>query len=100
MQGRYLALSLLLYLSLDVGNPFMPGAVTFVEGSLEVVDAGRPARADLPMPPVAANAGTPREEPTLGRPAPAVAGSRPRTRVVARRVVAAISDPAPASDDH
>jgi hypothetical protein len=48
MKGRALVLSLLLYLSLDLGNPLMPGAVTFVDGSLRVVDAGRPAAIDLP----------------------------------------------------
>lgn len=50
MKGRLLALLLLVYLTLDLGNPFMPGAVQFIDGHLEVVDAGRPARSDLPLP--------------------------------------------------
>jgi len=50
MKGRLLALLVLVYLTLDLGNPFMPGAVQIVDGYLEVVDAGRPAPSDLPMP--------------------------------------------------
>lgn len=35
------ALLLFVYLALDVANPFMPGVVRFVDGSLDVVDAER-----------------------------------------------------------
>lgn len=41
MAARRLALLLLLYVSLDVANPLMPGAVQFVDGSVEVVQADR-----------------------------------------------------------
>jgi hypothetical protein len=67
MTGRALALFLLTYLSLDVGNPFMPGAVTFVEGRMAVVDASRPSGLDLPMPVVSDHAGAPLDEPVLDR---------------------------------
>ena len=39
MKGRALVLSLLVYLSLDLANPLMPGAVTFVDGSLRIPGA-------------------------------------------------------------
>jgi hypothetical protein len=50
MKGRALVLCLLVYLSLDLANPLMPGAVTFVDGSLRVVDAGRSVAVDLSAP--------------------------------------------------
>jgi hypothetical protein len=77
MKGRALALFLLTYLSLDVGNPFMPGAVTFVEGRIAVVDASRPSGLDLPMPVVSDDASAPLDEPVLDRHALGSAGAAP-----------------------
>jgi hypothetical protein len=102
MKGRSLALLFLVYLSLDVANPFMPGAVTFFEGSLEVVDAGRPARSDLPMPCPAAHPGAPSDERVLSPRSAGVAEAAPRRRrwMPVRRSVVPASDAAPTSDDH
>ena len=102
MKGRLLALLLLVYLTLDLGNPFMPGAVQLVDGHLEVVDAGQPARSDLPIP-----AGIDAAMDHRAEPAPA--GTRARLSALAERpgrwwvpARRALSDaPAPAStDDH
>jgi hypothetical protein len=57
MKGRALVLSLLVYLSLDLANPLMPGAVAFVDGSLRVVDAGRVLAVDLPAPAISMEGG-------------------------------------------
>jgi len=45
------SLLLLTYLFLDIANPMMPGAVQFVDGTIQVVqaDRARPADADLPI---------------------------------------------------
>jgi hypothetical protein len=45
---RHLPLLLLFYVTLDFGNPLMPGAVRFEAGSIEVVQADRTARATCP----------------------------------------------------
>ena len=45
---RHLPLLLLVYVTLDFGNPLMPGAVRFEAGSIEVVQADRTARAPCP----------------------------------------------------
>jgi len=103
MKGRTLALFLLVYLSLDVANPFMPGAVTFVDGRLEVIDAGRPARTDLPVLNGPSAARPSRGEPALTRPPARLAptGERPpRWRIPARRGLALAPEPALSSDDH
>ena len=103
MKGWTLALFLLVYLSLDVTNPFMPGAVTFVEGRLEVIDAGRPAGIDLPVLDRAGVAGPSRAEPVLARPSsrPATAGERLRRWwIPGRRAFSLVAEPAPSSDDH
>jgi hypothetical protein len=46
---RWLALALLIYVTLDFANPLMPGAVQFDEGSVDVVqaDRARPASAGV-----------------------------------------------------
>ena len=46
-----MSLLLLTYLFLDIANPMMPGAVQFVDGTIQVVqaDRARPADADLPI---------------------------------------------------
>jgi len=103
MKGRTLALFLLVYLGLDLANPFMPGAVTFVDGRLEVIDAGRPAGIDLPLHDSTGAAAPPRGAPVLARPSsrPAPAGERLRRwRIPASRVFAVAPEAAPSSDDH
>ena len=70
MKGRALVLSLLVYLSLDLANPLMPGAVTFVDGSLRIVDAGRPVAVDLPAPAVSLEACQSPVAPAPARPLP------------------------------
>jgi hypothetical protein len=103
MERRVLTLFLLVYLSLDSGNPFMPGVVTFVDGRLEVVDAGRPPGPELPEP---ASAGEPcpaYAEPARSRPlprAPAVQPA-PRRRWIPAHHAGAVSPAPPRSgDDH
>ena len=44
-----MSLLLLTYLVLDIANPMMPGAVQFVDGSIQVVQADR-ARPDADLP--------------------------------------------------
>lgn len=103
MTGRTLALFLLVYLALDLANPFMPGAVTFVDGQLQVIDAGRPADIDLPIQDStrAADASPRAPEPAGPSWRPAPAGERLRRwHVRVRRVVAVAPEPALSSDDH
>ena len=99
MKGRSLALFLLVYLSLDLGNPFMPGAVTFVDGELQVVDAGRPAGLDLPIPAAAHAVASQPEDPSPASPGVAAGPPRPRW-IPAPRAPAGAADPVPAPDDH
>jgi hypothetical protein len=47
---RHLPLLLVLYVTLDFANPLMPGAVSFVAGSIEVVQADRTTRAARSVP--------------------------------------------------
>lgn len=103
MKGRTLVLFLLVYLTLDLANPFMPGAVTFVDGRLEVIDAGRPAGIDLPVQDGAGVASPAGGEPALARPSsrPAAAGERwRRWWIPARRGFSIAPEPALSSDDH
>lgn len=103
MKGRSLVLFLLVYLTLDVANPFLPGAVTFVDGRLEVIDAGRPPGHELPMPDGASEAAAPHREPAVVRPSspPAAPGARLRRwRIPARRASSTMPEPAPSSEDH
>lgn len=103
MKGRSLALLVVIYLTLDLGNPFMPGAAQFVDGSLEVVDAGRPARSDLPMPARVDAATGHRAEPAPARTRASFSAlaDRPRRwRVPATRTLSDAPAPASAADDH
>ena len=103
MKGRLLALLVLVYLTLDLGNPFMPGAVQFVDGCLEVVDAGRPARSDLPMPTRvdAAVGHRPEPAPAQTRASFSALADRPRRwGVPANRTLSEAPAPASSSDDH
>jgi hypothetical protein len=102
MKGRPLALLLLVYLALDLGNPFMPGAVHFVNGHLEVVDVGRPPGNDVPMPAVVVGAAPPWTGPVPSRILSRVAavGDHPRPWMPARRSFSSAAEPAPSSDDH
>lgn len=102
MKGRTLALFLLVYLTLDLANPFMPGVVAFVDGRLEVIDAGRPAGTDLPIRDVAGEAAPP-GEPALARPSSRQAAAGEHLRrwwVPPRRVISIAPEPGPPSDDH
>jgi hypothetical protein len=49
MPARRLALLLVLYFALDFANPLMPGAVQFVDGSVEVVHADRIRPESVPV---------------------------------------------------
>jgi hypothetical protein len=103
MKGRTLALFLLVYVTLDLTNPFMPGAVTFVDGRLEVIDASRPAGIDLPVQVGAGVARPAGGEPALARPSarPATAAERSRRwRIPARRGFSIAPEPDLSSDDH
>ncbi len=44
---RVVVLLLLLYVSLDLANPLMPGALHFVDGSVEAVEADRARPGDM-----------------------------------------------------
>ena len=103
MAARRLALLLLLYVSLDVANPLMPGAVQFVDGSVEVIqaDRARPESLAAPAPLV--------RLPALERPQVAVQtlpSSRPMTvdsrqaLLPVRRPADASSGPPSPSEDH
>ena len=103
MKGRILALTVLVYLTLDLANPFIPGVVTFVDGGLEVIDAGRPPGPDLPMPDGTGEASAPRGEPAVVRrsPRPSTAAMHPRRWwIPARRVFSIAPEPGRSSDDH
>jgi hypothetical protein len=103
MKGRSLALLVVIYLTLDLGNPFMPGAAQFVDGSLEVVDAGRPARSDLPMPARVDAATGHRAEPAPARTRASFSALADRPRrwgVPANRTLSDTPAPASAADDH
>jgi len=103
MSARRFSLLLLLYVSLDVANPLMPGAVQFVDGSVEVVQADRARAESIVAPALLAHV------PTLGRPHVVVqtlSRSHPmtvdhrQTLLPARRPPDALSDPASPSEDH
>jgi hypothetical protein len=101
MKGRPLALALLVYLTLDVANPFMPGALTFADGHLQVIDAGRPAGIDLPVLNAPGAAAPAPEALPPARPAVhAPAGAHRHRWIPARCLCPAAPDAAPASDDH
>ncbi len=102
MKGRSLALLLLVYLALDLGNPFMPGAVHFVDGRLEVVDVGRPPGHDAPMPAVVVGAAPPWTGPVPSRIPSSLTpvGDRLRPWIPARHALPSAADPAPSPDAH
>lgn len=103
MSARRFSLLLLLYVSLDVANPLMPGAVQFVDGSVEMVQADRARPENIVAPALLAHV------PTLGRPH-VVVQTVPRSRPMivdhpqpllpARRPPDALSDPSSPSEDH
>jgi hypothetical protein len=49
MPARRFALLLVLYFALDFANPLMPGAVQFVDGSVDVVHADRTRPESVPV---------------------------------------------------
>jgi hypothetical protein len=107
MKGRRLALLLLAYLTLDLGNPLMPGVVHFAGGRLDVVEAGRPRGADVPAPAVVVGVALPfwtgPEPSRVPRLTALVAQSRPwipRARIPARRALPSAAHPVASPDDH
>lgn len=103
MAARRLALLLLLYVSLDVANPLMPGAVQFVDGSVEVVQADRARAESIAAPALLARLPA-LERPhvvvqTLSRSRPMTVDRR-QTLLPARRPPDALSDPSSPSEDH
>lgn len=99
MFGRRLALLLLVYVSLDFANPFMPGAVSFESGFVEAAgaDRHRPAAA------TAATVSPPRSGPVLApeRPLPPTRPGSVRRRILprARHGMPSLDLASPA-DDH
>jgi hypothetical protein len=103
MKGRALVLSLLVYLSLDLANPLMPGAVAFVDGSLRVVDAGRPVAVDLPAPAVSLEAchyWVVEPAPIRQLPCPTAGARGHRWRIPFPRMRPVTPEAPPASEDH
>ena len=103
MSARRFSLLLLLYVSLDVANPLMPGAVQFVDGSVEVIQADRARAESIVAPTLLARL------PTLERPQVAIQTlppSRPVTvdsrqaLLPVRRPADASSGPPSPSEDH
>lgn len=81
---RRLLLLFAVYVTLDVANPLMPGAVRFEEGAIRAVQADRPSRPLLPVVP-AVRTGQPL------RPAAPLAEVTPATPSFARPIPAAPS---------
>jgi hypothetical protein len=102
MRGRALALLLLLYLTLDLTNPLMPGAVYFDDGRLDVMDVRRPPADDVPAPAPVVRA-TPLPTGLVRLPVPprlSAVADHPRPWTPARRALPSAPDPAPSPDDH
>lgn len=102
MKGRFLALLLLVYVSLDLGNPLMPGALHFVDGRLEIVDAGRPPAAQPPTPATPGEA-APSWTALVQIRVPShrvTVDERPPLWVPIRRLVRSGANAAPSPDDH
>lgn len=102
MRWQWLVLLSTVYLALDLGNPLMPGALTFgVDGSVEARQSDRPrdeGRAQLPPTPHWAPVSSSSES-TLRARMPAVQSSRmtaPRRQHHAR---SSLFVPAPSADD-
>ena len=103
MSARRFSLLLLLYVSLDLANPLMPGAVQFVDGSVEMVQADRARPEGVSAPTLLARV------PALGRPhvvvrtlslSPPMTVNPGQPLLPARRPPDALSDPASPSEDH
>ena len=105
MHSAWLVLAVLVYVSLDVGNPFMPGMMTFdVEDSLDARGADRLRAHDAttlsPALPVSELEGA-------ARPTPVIELARAHTRATtpppgprARSSLLAPAPPAARSEDH
>jgi hypothetical protein len=99
-----LPLLVLVYITLDFGNPLMPGAVRFESGRIDAVQADRGARTDdsiVPAPaprPVAAPAAVQ----ARARPAPVASMPTRSPRRLARRVSPPRrpDPPSSATEDH
>jgi len=103
MAASRLALFLLVYVSLDVANPLMPGAVQFVHGSVEVVQADRARPEGLAGPALLVHPPTLGQTDVVEQIAPCscpVIVDRGRAFLPARRRPDRASDPASPSEDH
>jgi hypothetical protein len=93
----------LLYVTLDFANPFMPGAVRFEAGAIEFVQADRTMRSPVAVMPAPAALRTEDRLPpgrVLAPLSAALAVPHPVRRYV-RRVAPAHSDPSPSpTEDH
>lgn len=101
--GR-LSVVLILYVAADFANPLMPGAVTFLDGSVEAVHVERARFADVtPVMPVLASrerievVRLPRHAPPHPTPVPPAAWL---WLAPVRRAVLVRSGPPPPSEDH
>jgi hypothetical protein len=104
MEARRLALPLvvLVYLALDFANPLMPGAVSFGEASVEIMNGDRARVGQLPAPaeptgPIPAGPGAREIAAAPARPAPETGRRRPRWRPALRRIRL---EPPPPGEDH
>jgi hypothetical protein len=102
MRGPWLALIVVVYVSLDVSNPLMPGALTFGVDSVEARQADRFRGHDdgtpLPLAPGAERLAPVERSVTLSRtPAPAMPCCR---QAHVTRSHPSLRAPAPSPEDH
>jgi hypothetical protein len=104
MSARRLAfVAFLIYLGVDLANPLVPGAVRFVSGAVESVEADRARDAEpaVPRPDAlpAREVRAPDRAPSALSFRPAPPGSRPGPAL--HRVIVPAAEPSPAAgDDH
>jgi hypothetical protein len=93
---------MLAYLTLDLSNPLMPGALYFVDGRLEVVDAGRPSAVQAPTSTVMEEAAPAWTAPVQTRvaPRPVPDGEPRRPWAPMRRLLGSVSAPTASPSDH
>jgi hypothetical protein len=102
MRPSWLVLAVVIYVSLDVANPLMPGAVTFgLEDSLDMRQVDRLRAHDVtalsPALPVSELQGEVRSTPVLGSWSPHTGPTAPPP---ARRARSSLVAPAAPSEDH
>jgi hypothetical protein len=103
MTSRVVVFLILAYVSIDFGNPLLPGAVQLVAGSLDTVDADRSRGDDLLEAPAVAAAVLPpmtaTSPPEILARLPRAPGVPPRWLLLARRSPAPRADP-PSAPEH